>query len=107
MRSGATHHVKVLCLVFLASVACAQDGQSTPKFTFEVATVKPSARDANGRVLAMRIVDGPGTSDPGRITYANLTLQQLLLTAYEVAPYQLSAPPGLDSDSVRFVIQGT
>ena len=51
------------------------------------------------------IVGGPGTSDLDRITYANLSLQRLLLTAYEIAPFQLTAPPGLDSDSARFTIE--
>ena len=59
--------------------------QPTPT-NFEAASVKPtdpksapanSARDAQATLRG-----GPGTNDPGRISYANITLQSLLITAY-------------------------
>jgi uncharacterized protein (TIGR03435 family) len=54
--------------------------------TFDVASVKStdpklapvnSARDAQATLRG-----GPGTADPGRISYANVTLQSVLITAY-------------------------
>jgi uncharacterized protein (TIGR03435 family) len=53
---------------------------------FEAASVKPAdpksapanaARDAQATLRG-----GPGTADPGRMSYANVTLQSLLITAY-------------------------
>src|SRR5262249_43578974 len=39
----------------------------------------------------------PGTSDPGRISYSNITLRRVLLSAYEVKSYQISGPDWLDT----------
>ena len=59
--------------------------QTSPT-TFDAASVKPtdpksapanSARDAQATLRG-----GPGSADPGRISYANVTLQSLLITAY-------------------------
>ena len=54
--------------------------------SFDAASVKPAAGgrpDASG---------GPGTKDPGRIHYANTSLQSLLLTAWDLRTFQLVAP---------------
>ena len=61
--------------------------------TFEVASVKPST-STSGRVTM--------TSDPGRIRYTNITLKRILLRAYDVKDYQISAPDWLDT--LRFDI---
>ncbi|HVW09213.1 MAG TPA: TIGR03435 family protein [Bryobacteraceae bacterium] len=54
--------------------------------TFEAASVHPSDprsapvnRSANAQAT---LRGGPGTADPGRISYANITLQSLLIVAY-------------------------
>ncbi len=54
--------------------------------TFEAASVKiadpksaPVNRSANAQAT---LRGGPGTADPGRISYANVTLQSVLITAY-------------------------
>jgi uncharacterized protein (TIGR03435 family) len=41
---------------------------------------------------------GPGTSDPGQVTYNNVTLKNLLMTAYGVKIYQISGPGWLDTE---------
>jgi hypothetical protein len=94
MKKRGLHCFTFLCWSFLSCAAYAQNARTPQPLAFEVATVKPFGRAENGRALPERIVGGLGTSDPGRITYANLSLQKLLLTAYEIAPYQLSAPTG-------------
>jgi uncharacterized protein (TIGR03435 family) len=82
------------CLLSCASVF-AVCGQSAPP-AFEVASVKQAA-PSNGPVRSsMR--GGPGTSDPGRITYTNVTLMSVLLRAYEVKSYQASGPDWLSSE---------
>jgi uncharacterized protein (TIGR03435 family) len=40
---------------------------------------------------------GPGTRDPGRITWANAALRNILLTAYDVQTFQITAPGWLSS----------
>jgi uncharacterized protein (TIGR03435 family) len=61
--------------------------QPTP-VNFEAASVKPADpksapvnRSANAQAT---LSGGPGTADPGRISYANVTLQSVLITAYGV-----------------------
>lgn len=52
---------------------------------------------------------GPGSADPGHITYTNLSLKNLLVNAYDVKGYQISGPAWLDSerfDVVAKVPQG-
>jgi uncharacterized protein (TIGR03435 family) len=40
---------------------------------------------------------GPGTPDPERWTFTNMSLQDLIRTAYDVKPYQVSGPAWLES----------
>jgi uncharacterized protein (TIGR03435 family) len=46
----------------------------------------------------IRIQGGPGTRDPGRITYTNIPLTFLLAIAYDVKNFQLKAPSWMDSE---------
>jgi uncharacterized protein (TIGR03435 family) len=55
-------------------------GALTAQTGFEAATVKVSAaQDTRSRMRG-----GPGTGDPGQITYTNVTLASVLLRAYDV-----------------------
>jgi uncharacterized protein (TIGR03435 family) len=69
--------------------------------SFEVASVKTS-KSPGGRII---MTGGPGTTDPGRISYTNITLRRVLLTAYDVKNYQLVGPEWLDT--ARFDITAT
>jgi len=72
---------------------------------FEAASVKPAdpkAAPVNRAPNAQATLrGGPGTADPGRISYANVTLQTLLITAYnaDCKPQddcdQIAGPPFL------------
>jgi len=73
-----------------AAAACAQ--------SFEAASVKPAATP--GGLFSM--TGGPGTNDPGRITYSRVPLRIVMLTAYDVANYQLTGPDWLNT--LRFDI---
>ncbi len=81
-----------LILILAAGVASSQTS-TAERQTFEVASVKP-ARSETGRFT---MNGGPGTSDPGRISYANIMLRRILLNAYEVKNYQISGPEWLDT----------
>src|SRR4051812_689501 len=61
---------------------------------FEAASVRPAQTDARAR-SSMR--GGPGTSDPGQITYTNVMLMSVLLRAYDVKTYQVTGPDWLSS----------
>ena len=85
-----------------ALVCAALCGQS-----LEVASVKASPSDSRSRA---RMGGGPGTGDPGQITYTNVPLFNVLLRAYDIKSYQLSAPDWLQSrkfDIVAKVPAGT
>jgi uncharacterized protein (TIGR03435 family) len=65
---------------------------------FDVASVKPSGPMTAGTKMRVGSNGGPGTSDPGQVTYTNLTLRNLLATAYDVKVYQISGPSWLDTE---------
>ena len=69
---------------------------SDVSLTFEAASVKPAGPVAPGE-LGMR--GGPGTDDPGRITFSRATLSDLLCRAYDVWPDQISGPAWINDRS--------
>jgi len=89
-------HVGLLMIV--ASGVASSQTAMTDELRFEVASVKP-AQSVSGRFT---MNGGPGTSDPGRISYTNIMLRRILLSAYEVRNYQISGPDWLDT--LRFDI---
>lgn len=79
------------------------DGKSSDaRLEFEVATVKPTAPQGPGRMM-MGMRGGPGSGDPGRITYDNLSLRDLMTIAYSVKRSQITGEPSW-LDSERFDI---
>jgi uncharacterized protein (TIGR03435 family) len=64
---------------------------------FEVISVKPNVS-----------ADGPSDprKSPGRLSWSNVTLRQLIQVAYDVRPYQLIALPDW-ADSARFDVAAT
>ena len=88
--------MRALLLVAAVSALLAQSP------SFEVATVKP-APPADFHGMRVGASGGPGTSDPGRWRAENMTLQDLILLAYDLKPFQLSGPSWLPGD--RFEIQ--
>src|SRR5271157_3691397 len=86
--------------VFTSCAAFAQTAENSP--TFEVASVKPAAPIVGNRIMVgMR--GGPGTPDPGQITYNNVTLKNVLTNAYGVKSFQISGPSWLDSERYDIV----
>jgi uncharacterized protein (TIGR03435 family) len=93
-------------VAFTSCAALAQTAENSP--TFEVASVKPAAPITGNRISVM-MRGGPGTPDPGQITYNNVTLKNVLMNAYDVKGFQISGPDWLDSaryDIVAKVPQG-
>lgn len=61
---------------------------------FEVASVKPAPPDARGMI---RCTGGPGTSDPVSLTCENYSLSFLVMMAYNLRSFQLTAPAWMDT----------
>jgi uncharacterized protein (TIGR03435 family) len=101
--------IRAALLFFTSCADFAQTTAATP--SFEVATIKPAAPPATsmgaggGMRFAIRMgaQGGPGTSDPGQITYSNLPLKNLLVNAFGVKTYQISGPAWIDTERFDIV----
>ena len=85
---------------FASCAALAQTTETSP--TFEVASVKPAA-PITGNFISVGMRGGPGTPDPGQITYTNVTVKNVLTQAYGVKSFQISGPGWLDSERFDIV----
>lgn len=101
MSSRECVALRTTCLAGLfLSTACIVLGQAPAKQEFEVAAVKQFTPDG---MFSLRTIGGPGTSDPGRITYEHLSFEDLLMAAYGVPRYQISGPSWLGGE--RYIIE--
>lgn len=91
--------MRVSFVLAVATAAVAMRGQE-----FEAASVKPYAPPADGRFM-IGGRGGPGSPDPGRITYTGMSLKDLVAIAYEVKRTQVTGPDWIDS--ARFDITAT
>jgi uncharacterized protein (TIGR03435 family) len=65
--------------------------------SFEVASIKPAAPMQSGRIMiGMR--GGPGTEDPGQMTFTNSSIGDLIQSAYDVKSYQVTGPGWLQTE---------
>src|ERR1017187_8048682 len=80
--------IPIAAIAFL--MASSLEAQALPQF--EVATIKPSAPVADGRLTVT--IGG----DPGRIDYQGLPLRILLSRAFNVKDDQISGPDWLDTE---------
>jgi uncharacterized protein (TIGR03435 family) len=78
--------------LFLFS-ANAVHGQAAAKLEFEAASAKPIP--SSPTYIPETKSGGPGTTDPGLITWSGVSLRDLLETAYHVKSYQISGPAWL------------
>ena len=79
--------MRIAVVVLLCGLAWGQaDG---PKDSFDAATVRLAAPDT-ADPTSLR--GGPGTSDPGRISYTNASFRTLMGSAYDVQIDQISGP---------------
>ena len=94
--AGAVLVACVCPLVHAQSAANAKDPEV--KLEFEVASIKRSALPGRGASRLGR-QGGPGSGDPGRVSYAFSTIRDLIVDAYGVKPSQVSGgPKWLDSE---------
>jgi uncharacterized protein (TIGR03435 family) len=71
--------------------ACTAFAQGNPP-AFEVASIKPAAPQAAGRMMVRM------GGDAGRVDYANVSLKDVLARAYDVKRFQITGPSWLDSE---------
>ncbi len=84
-----------ILLVVALHCASAQTGGGLTEF--EVASIKPAAPQAVNQFRVM-MRGGPGSPDPGQLTYTNVSLKNILTNAYGVKTFQISGPAWLDTD---------
>jgi uncharacterized protein (TIGR03435 family) len=80
---------------FLIVANIASRGQQTPNLEFEVASMHPSTpREAREEApyINGRRIGGPGSTDPERITYLRVPLDQILAEAFDVSRDQIRGP---------------
>jgi len=107
LMSVATAALAAPILVGMAAVPLtARAQQDRPPagkpLVFEAASVKPTGP---GGGPFGRTTGGPGTRDPGRIRYSNMTLKAVLLTAFGVDELQIEGPGWMETE--RFDIDAT
>ncbi len=68
----------IACLLFTAAIVMGQ----TAKPEFDAASIKPSGEFVPGVLPVMS--GGPGTNDPGRITYTRRTLPGLIALTWNL-----------------------
>jgi uncharacterized protein (TIGR03435 family) len=79
-------------------------GQTPENLTFEVASVKRTPPPEPGaRVFYGPPRGGPGTADPGQITWSNAALIGILQTAYDVQIFQVTAPDWMNTERYDIV----
>jgi uncharacterized protein (TIGR03435 family) len=89
-----------LIVIFAISFAQAQPGGDSS--SFEVVSIKPPALP-NGGPFYIGIRGGPGTSDPGRMTFSHVTLARLVTQAFGIYAFQLSCPDWLNTEQFDII----
>jgi len=91
-------------LVLAAATSFAQTPAQLP--SFEVASVKPAGPYVDGSPTG-GMVGGPGTGDPGRVSFPRASLSYLLAEAYGAVGDQILGPDWLSSPEYRYTVNAT
>ncbi len=83
------------------SAANAKPAEAKPEF--QVASIKLSTLPNGGGAIRPGPQGGPGTADPGRVTYSFSTIADLIASAYSVKRYQILGPKWLDAERFDIV----
>ncbi len=79
----------------IAVVVCLDEAQSAPSNpapAFEVASIKPAPPPTDGRLMVRM------NNDEGRINFSNVSLMNVITTAYKVKEHQVTGPAWLNSE---------
>lgn len=83
--------LEIWASIAFGAAACAF-GQSAARVEFEVVSIKPSPEPTPGQGRRVGCDGGPGSKDPGMYRCTNMSLSNLITSAYGIAHYQLSGP---------------
>ncbi len=86
--------MKRVPIVVLALCGITLSAQTTNQPTFEAATLRPGAEGFVPGVSGVA-KGGPGTSDPGRFTWAQASLTAIVARAWNIALDQIDGPPSV------------
>jgi uncharacterized protein (TIGR03435 family) len=109
--------------VFLFVLSAAR-GEAPPKLEFDVASVRTRVVERPSGTVPLHqcptpaeclaemksrapAYGGPGTADPGRMTFQGVSMEALLLTAFAVQSEQISAPDSIQEWLVKNSFIGT
>jgi uncharacterized protein (TIGR03435 family) len=84
----------VALAAFLAVGACAQT-ETAPEF--DAASIKPAPPPTSNMIRVM-MRGGPGSDDPGRVDWSNVSLRQMITNAFNVKDYQVQGPDWLNTE---------
>lgn len=89
----------------ISAIAFGQPTQpSVSRPSFEVVSVKPTLPGAVLRgIISGRVIGGPGTPDPSRVTGRAVSLFVLIRQAYQVESDQVQGPPWMAESHYDFV----
>lgn len=93
--------MRAFALWLLSASVAAQ----TPLLEFEVASIKPLAEGSLQPFLNFECRGGPGSSDPTLFTCPQIPLKRLVLRAYDLPDFRVSAPDWTEKQ--RFEIKAT
>jgi len=85
----------IVLIGLVPGLAHAQTADGQP--SFDAASIK-TAPPPTGRGMFMGMNGGPGTKDPTLFRCNNCNLTMLIMQAYDIKPYQLSAPGSMDAE---------
>jgi hypothetical protein len=87
--------IRIVLLAFTCSLVYSQTADKP--LTFDAASVKPAVPptpNGRGMIMMQGPSGGPGTKDPGRIHYPNMSMKNILMNAYDVKIFKSWAQPG-------------
>ena len=91
-----------MCILMLAAVAAFGQGvlgQGVLGPSFEVASVRPTPPPQPGAMVFYGPArGGPGSSDPGQITWSSAALRSVVMLAHDVQGFQVTAPDWLATE---------
>ncbi len=87
----------ILAVIALACPYSAYAQAADTRPSFEVASVKPSGPTVPGQ-YATKMTGGPGSNDPGRVSFEHYPLSWIILSAWGLQRFQFSGPDWLMTD---------
>jgi uncharacterized protein (TIGR03435 family) len=102
--AGRMRAAEILIGALAVLAAGVATSQAETKEEFEVAAIRPFAPGPNGS-FPIGVKGGPGTDDPTRMTFTNYSLTNMIVLAYSLKYYQLTAPDWMNEKEARYNIE--